>query len=48
MVYVGRCDCYENIKIKLPSSYITFSAEQISQMPFYYVQDVYHKNQLGT
>ena len=27
---------------------ITFSAEQISPMPFYYVQDVYHKNQLGT
>ena len=27
--------------------YITFSAEQISQIPFYYVQDVYHKNQLG-
>ena len=22
--------------------------EQISHMPFYYVQDVYHKNQLGT
>ena len=29
-------------------SYITFSTEQISHMPFYYVQDVYHKNQLGT
>ena len=28
--------------------YITFSAEQISQMPFYYILDVYHKNQLGT
>ena len=27
---------------------ITFSAEQIILMPFYYVQDVYHKNQLGT
>ena len=27
---------------------ITFSAEQIIPMPFYYVQDVYHKNQLGT
>ena len=28
--------------------YITFSAEQISHMPFYYVEDAYHKNQLGT
>ena len=28
--------------------YITFSAEQISHMPFYYIEDVYHKNQLGT
>ena len=28
--------------------YITFSAVQTSQMPFYYVQDAYHKNQLGT
>ena len=28
--------------------YITFSAEQISHMLFIYVQDVYHKNQLGT
>ena len=27
---------------------ITFSAEQISHMPFYYVQDVYHNNQLET
>ena len=25
-----------------------FSAEQISLMPFYYVQDVCQKNQLGT
>ena len=28
--------------------YITFSPEQISHMPFYYIEDVYHKNQLGT
>ena len=28
--------------------YITFSTEQISHMSFYYVEDVYHKNQLGT
>ena len=28
--------------------YIIISAEQISQMPFYYVQDLYHKNQLET
>ena len=27
---------------------ITFVAEQISPMPFYYVHNVYHKNQLGT
>ena len=27
--------------------YITFSTEQISHMQFVYVQDVYHKNQLG-
>ena len=27
---------------------ITFLAEQIIPMTFYYVQDVYHKNQLGT
>ena len=26
---------------------ITFSAEQISHVPFYYVEDVYHKNQQG-
>ena len=28
--------------------YIIFLAEQISPMPFYYVQDVYQENQLGT
>ena len=28
--------------------HITLSAEKISHMPFYYVEDVYHKNQLGT
>ena len=28
--------------------YITFSTEQTSQIPFYYVQHVYHKNQVGT
>ena len=27
---------------------LLFLAEQISAMPFYYVQDVYQKNQLGT
>ena len=32
----------------LRESYITFSAEQISPMQFHYVQDVCHKNQLGT
>ena len=28
--------------------YITFPGEQIIHMPFYYIQDVYHKNQLET
>ena len=27
---------------------LLFSAEQINLMPFYYVKDVYQKNQLGT
>ena len=29
------------------SNILLFSAEQISFMPFYYVQDVYQKNQLN-
>ena len=28
--------------------HILLSAEQINHMPFSYVEDVYHKNQLGT
>ena len=27
---------------------MNFFTEQISHMSFYYVKDVYHKNQLGT
>ena len=28
--------------------FIILSSEQISHMPLYYVEDVYHKDQLGT
>ena len=34
--------CTFVVTLLLP--YITLSAEQISHIPFYYVQDVYHKN----
>ena len=32
-------------QLRFVKCYITFSAEQISQMPFYCVLDVYYKNQ---
>ena len=39
---------YYFIYWEVPNNILLFLAEQISLMPFYYVQDVYQKNQLGT
>ena len=39
--------CYCFIYWGIPNNLLLFSAEQISLIPFYIVEDTYHKNQLG-